>query len=107
MRRNLLGTLLAWGTLLLASPLAYGQGAPALPTVTTIDELLHQPGGIRYLDAHQVTLPTAQGAGYYDVLQRLDSAGLDWHLRRYSLLPKQLILEKFFTGALPQQMANQ
>jgi hypothetical protein len=104
MLRSLLGALLTWGTLLLASPLAYGQDAPTLPTVTTIDELLHKPGGIRYLDAHQVTLPTAQGAGYYDVLQRLDSAGLDWHLRRYSLLPKQLVLEQFFTGALPQQI---
>jgi hypothetical protein len=101
---KLLETLLAGGALLMGSPLAYGQGAPALPTVTTIDELLDKPGGLRYLDAHQVVLPTAQGAGYYDVLQRLDSASLNWHLRRYSLPAKQLVLEQFFTGALPQQM---
>lgn len=104
MLRNLLGALLAWGTLLPGSPLAYGQGTPTLPTVTTIDELLDKPGGIRYLDAYQVVLPTVQGAGYYDVLQRLDSASLNWQLRRYSLPAKRLVLEQFFTGTLPQQI---
>jgi hypothetical protein len=91
----LLAALVLWG------PLTHAQGAAGLPTVTTVDALLNQPGGLRYLDAHQVTLPSAEGAGYYDVLQRVDSAGLDWHLRRYTLPAKGLVLEQFFTGVVP------
>lgn len=91
----LLAALVLWG------PLTHAQGAAGLPTVTTVDALLNQPRGIRYLDAHQVTLPSAAGAGYYDVLQRVDSAGLDWHLRRYTLPAKGLVLEQFFTGIVP------
>ncbi|MGI4870309.1 MAG: hypothetical protein ACRYFX_03915 [Janthinobacterium lividum] len=85
------------------TPLA-AQAQPALPVITNVDALLGKPGGIRYLDAYQVTLPGADGARYYDVLQRLDSAGFSWHLRRYALAPRQLVLEQFFTGILPQQV---
>jgi hypothetical protein len=84
------------------SLLVYGQGPAGLSTVVTVDALLNQPGGIRYLDAHHVVLPSAEGAGYYDVLQRVDSAGLNWQLRRYSLPAKRLVLAQFFTGVLPQ-----
>lgn len=80
------------------------QSAPALPVVISFDELLGKPGGLRYLDAHQVPLPTVDGAGFYDVFQRLDSAGLNWHLRRYTLPAKGLVLEQFFTGPLPLQI---
>jgi len=83
---------------------SHAQGTTGLPTVTTVDALLNQPGGIRYLDAHQAVLPGAEGAGYYDLLQRVDSAGFNWHLRRYSLPAKGLVLEQFFTGILPQQV---
>ena len=80
------------------------QSTSALPVIISSDELLNKPGGLRYLDAHQVPLPTADGAGFYDVFQRLDSAGLNWHLRRYTLPAKRLVLEQFFTGLLPLQM---
>ena len=88
---------------LLALPFA-AQAQATLPVVVNLDDLLDKPGGIRYLDLHQVVLPGAEGAGYYDVLQRLDSAGLNWHLRRYILPTRRLVLEQFFTGRKPQQV---
>jgi hypothetical protein len=103
MMDHLLKSLLLLVLLVTCNAGAYGQGAAGLPTVISMDELLDKAGGIRYLDAHQATLPSAAGAGYYDVLQRLDSASLNWHLRRYTLPTNQLVLEQFFVGVIPQQ----
>jgi hypothetical protein len=96
--------LLAFVALVMCSLVGCAQGAPTLPVIISIDELLARPGGLRYLDAHQVPLPTAGGASFCDVFQRLDSAGLNWHSRRYTLPAKGLVLEQFFIGLLPLQM---
>jgi len=96
--------LLAVVALVVRSFSGFAQSAPTLPVIISVDELLARPGGLRYLDAHQVPLPTASGAGFCDVFQRLDSAGLNWHLRRYTLPAKGLVLEQFFTGLLPLLM---
>jgi hypothetical protein len=102
--RKIVVPLLAVVMLVGRSLAACAQSAPALPLIISCDELLGKPGGIRYLDAHQVPLPTADGAGFCDVFQRLDSLGLNWHLRRYTLPARGLVLEQFFTGVVPLQI---
>lgn len=73
-----------------------------LPTIISVDDLLNKPGGVRYLDAYWAPLPSPSGASYYDQYRRIDSVGLGWQLRRFTVAPPhQLVLEQFFTGPLP------
>jgi protein TonB len=101
---HLLKPLLLLVALVTCNAGVYGQGAAGLPIVISLDELLDKAGGIRYLDTHQATLPSAAGTGYYGVLQRLDSASLNWHLGRYTVPTNRLVLEQFFVGVVPQQL---
>jgi hypothetical protein len=69
---------------------------PNLPVVAVLDELQEQPAALRYYDRWWAPLPSAEGAACYDVLQRKDSAGVAWQVRRYELRGTRPVLELGF-----------
>ncbi|RTQ45613.1 hypothetical protein EJV47_24285 [Hymenobacter gummosus] len=85
---------------LVAGPLA-AQQVPNLPVVAVLDELRDKPTALRYYDQWWAPLPSAEGAACYDVLQRQDSAGVNWHVRRYDIATKRPLLDLGFSGPLP------
>lgn len=76
--------------------------APAhLPVVSAPDQLLNQPGGVRYYDQHWLPLTGPAGAYGYDVYRHLDSLNLKWRRRRYLSTSGRLILEQYFGSTVP------
>jgi hypothetical protein len=99
---NMLNKYLLAALLLFGAKAAAAQAPAGLPVVATVDELATKASGVRYYDGHWVPLPGAAGSEGYDVYQRLDSAGLQWRLRRYLSSPRpHLLLEQFFAGLVP------
>lgn len=92
-------TWLISGALLVSSLRLWGQ--TAVPTVRVVDEMLDKSVAHRYYDQYWVPLAGPAQAHCYDQLVRLDSAGLNWRSRRYVLGTGRLILEQYFTGAVP------
>jgi hypothetical protein len=87
---------------LAASAAARAQVPAHLPVVATPDQLLGQPGGVRYYDQHWLPLTGPAGAYGYDVYRHLgDSLGLTWQRRRYVVASGQLILKQYFASAVP------
>lgn len=82
--------------------------APAhLPVVATPDQLLGQPGGVRYYDQNWLPLTGPAGAYGYDVYRHLtDSLGLKWQRRRYVLASGRLILKQYFASEVPGPSAG-
>ena len=78
---------------------AQTKSVPDLPVVAVLDELQQQRAGLRYYDAAGAPLPAAQGAASYEVLQRLDSAGIAWRVRRYDVQTHRPLLMLGFGGA--------
>lgn len=81
--------------------LAQTKPVPDLPVVAVLDELQNQRAALRYYDAAGAPLPAAEGAASYEVLQRLDSAGISWRVRRYDVASRRPLLALGFGGALP------
>ncbi|GAB2965119.1 hypothetical protein GCM10027048_38330 [Hymenobacter coalescens] len=84
-----------------AGPLAAQTTPPNLPVVAILDELADKPAALRYYDQWWAPLPSAEGAACYDVVQRLDSAGITWRVRRYDLATGRPLLALGFSSALP------
>jgi hypothetical protein len=98
MLKNCVAVLLA----LAASPAACAQAPANLPVVAAPDQLLGQPGGVRYYDQHWLPLTGPAGAYGYDVYRHLnDSLGLTWQRRRYVVASGQQVLKQYFASAVP------
>jgi hypothetical protein len=69
--------------------------------VAVVDQLKGKLAAVRYYDRWWAPLPNEQGAAFYDVIQRVDSAGVNWRVRRYNQSSRQLTLDIGFSGVLP------
>ncbi|RZK52821.1 MAG: hypothetical protein EOO59_13185, partial [Hymenobacter sp.] len=93
---------MAAGLLSFSSPAARAQAPAGLPVVAAPDQLLGQPGGVRYYDQHWLPLTGPAGAAGYDVYRHLDSLNLKWRRRRYLRASGRLILEQYFGSVVPK-----
>ncbi|MCC3158982.1 hypothetical protein LJ737_17195 [Hymenobacter sp. 15J16-1T3B] len=111
MRPRLLSCLPLLAGLLAHLPAAaQTKPAPNLPVVAVLDELQNQRAALRYYDAAGAPLPTGDGAASYEVLQRVDSAGIGWRVRRYDAQTQRPLLVLGFGGApwsLPEGPSRQ
>ncbi len=73
----------------------------SLPVIAVVPQMKDKAAAIHYLDRWWAELPDARGAAYFDLIQRKDSAGIDWRVRRYDQATRQVMLDVCFSGELP------